>query len=120
MAYKQRIAKYYNVRIKSKSFQKDDLILRQVEVLKHTKQGKLALDQDGPYRITHVIRSRAYRIENLDGSIILLLEILKILKNIMNENALTSSFLYIVFSHLSRFDPQTDEVPRGMNGDKIS
>ena len=28
MTYKQRIAKYYNARVKLKSFQKDDLILR--------------------------------------------------------------------------------------------
>ena len=42
MAYKQRIAKYYNIRIKPKSFQKDDLILRQAEVSKPTEQDKLA------------------------------------------------------------------------------
>ena len=69
--YKQRIIKYYNAWVKSKSFQKDDLVLRRAEVSKPTKQGKLALNWKGSYRITDVIHPEAYRIENLDGSIIL-------------------------------------------------
>ena len=36
-AYKHKVAKYYNARIKSKSFQKDDLILRRAEFSKPTK-----------------------------------------------------------------------------------
>ena len=70
VAYKQRIAMYYNAQIKSKSFQKDDLILRRVEISKPGEQDKFAPNWEGPYRISNVIHLGAYRIENLDGSCI--------------------------------------------------
>ena len=45
--YKQRIAKYYNVYIKPKSFQKDDLVLRGAEVSKLTdKINWLPIEKD--------------------------------------------------------------------------
>ena len=71
MTYKQRITKYYSTQVKSKSFQKGDLILRRAKVSKPTEQGKLALNWKGSYRVTDVIRLETYKIENLDGSIIL-------------------------------------------------
>ena len=37
IAYKHIVAKYYNARVKPKSFQKGDLILRRAEVSKPTK-----------------------------------------------------------------------------------
>ena len=70
-AYKQRIAKYYNVQVKLKSFQKGDLVLRWAKISKPTEQNKLASNWKGPHRIIDVIHPGAYRIENLDGSIIL-------------------------------------------------
>ena len=56
--------------MKSKSFQKGDLVLRRTEVSKPTKQDKLTLNWEGPYQITDVVHLGAYRIENLDGSVI--------------------------------------------------
>ena len=53
--YKQRIAKYYNVYVKSKSFQKDDLVLRRAKVSKPTEQDKLAPNWERLYWITDVV-----------------------------------------------------------------
>ena len=69
-AYKQRVIKYYNTRMKSKSFQKGDLILRRAEVSKSNEQDKLAPNWKRPYQIIDVIGLGAYRIENLNGSCI--------------------------------------------------
>ena len=45
----------------------------------------------------------------------LILEILKILKNIINKNTLMSSFSYVVFSLLSKFGFQFGEAPKGIH-----
>ena len=55
LTYKQKVARYYNTKVKPKIFQKGDLVLHQAEVSKSMEQEKLALNWEGPYRVIEVI-----------------------------------------------------------------
>lgn len=67
-AYKERMAKYFNRKVKPRSFQVGDLVLRIVanDRLDRT-HGKLHPNWEGPYRVTKVIPGGAYRLAHLDG-----------------------------------------------------
>ena len=69
-AYRHRVAKYYNSRVKSKIFRLRDLVLRRTEVSKPTEVGKLSPKWEGPYQIIKVIRLGAYRLQRMDKSIV--------------------------------------------------
>ena len=69
--YRQKIARYYNTKIKSKVFQPGDLVMRKAEILKPLDLGKLSPNWEGPYRISETNRPSAYRLETLEGSAIL-------------------------------------------------
>ena len=58
--YQQQVACYYNAQIQTKIFWSGDLILCRTEVSKPIELGKLAPNWEGPYRITEVIKPRAY------------------------------------------------------------
>ena len=52
MAYKERVAWYYNRRVNKREFKKGDLVLRKVDItIRHTLEGKLALNWEGPYQV---------------------------------------------------------------------
>ncbi|XP_050211411.1 uncharacterized protein LOC126661601 [Mercurialis annua] len=52
-AYKQRMAKYHNKRVKPLSFQVGDLVLRRADIAKgNAGVGKLEPNWEGPYRVT--------------------------------------------------------------------
>ncbi|KAL0345587.1 UNVERIFIED_CONTAM: hypothetical protein Sradi_4390000 [Sesamum radiatum] len=63
--YKSIMINAYNRRIKARSFQVGDLVLRRVDALK--PMGKLDPTWEGPYKITNVIWRGAYRFEDLEG-----------------------------------------------------
>ncbi|XP_012842091.1 PREDICTED: uncharacterized protein LOC105962340 [Erythranthe guttata] len=63
--YKTRMAKAYNSRVHPRSFQVGDLVLRKAEASRPI--GKLDPKWEGPYKITQVVNSGAYRLENIDG-----------------------------------------------------
>ena len=66
--YKQKIAEYYNRRVKLKKFDIADLILRKVTpVTKDPAQGKLGPNWEGPYRVVDYSRPGNYHLEDAEG-----------------------------------------------------
>ncbi|KAL0427927.1 UNVERIFIED_CONTAM: hypothetical protein Slati_2967500 [Sesamum latifolium] len=63
--YKNIISNAYNRRVKTQSFQVEDLVLRRVDALK--TGGKTGSHMEGPYKVTSVIGRGAYRLEDLEG-----------------------------------------------------
>ncbi|KAL0395051.1 UNVERIFIED_CONTAM: hypothetical protein Slati_4471300 [Sesamum latifolium] len=55
----------YNKRVKSRSFQVGDLVLRRADSLKPI--GKLDPTWEGPYKVTSVIGKGAYELEDPEG-----------------------------------------------------
>ncbi|XP_050217513.1 uncharacterized protein LOC126668351 [Mercurialis annua] len=67
-AYKQRITKYHNKRVKPLSFQVGDLVLRRADIAKgNAGVGKLEPNWEGPYRVIEVGRAGAYKIAHMSG-----------------------------------------------------
>ncbi|XP_012835110.1 PREDICTED: uncharacterized protein LOC105955856 [Erythranthe guttata] len=65
-AYKARMARAYNQRVKPRSFQVGDLVLRRVGISKAV--GKLDPKWEGPYKVTQVVNAGAYRLQHMDGN----------------------------------------------------
>ncbi|GFS34966.1 hypothetical protein Acr_00g0037010 [Actinidia rufa] len=67
-AYKSRIAKYYNERVKHRSFLPGDLVLRRVTLsTRDPSAGKLGPTWEGPYKVIKVSRPGTCWLEDLDG-----------------------------------------------------
>ena len=65
-AQKQRMARYYDSKVNERKFNVEDTVLRQV--FQNTKEpgvGALGYSWEGPYQVTEVLRSGAYRLANL-------------------------------------------------------
>ncbi|KAK3006096.1 hypothetical protein RJ639_017350 [Escallonia herrerae] len=61
VAIKQRVARYYNQRVRSKQFNEGDLVLRKLEVSDpKAATGKLTPNWEGPYRVIKVLKTGAY------------------------------------------------------------
>ena len=70
-AYKQQVARSFNKRVRTRTFQIGDLVLRRV--LPNTKvvnDGKLGPNWEGPYRVASQSGQGAYRLEELNGKAI--------------------------------------------------
>ncbi|KAK4269980.1 hypothetical protein QN277_023071 [Acacia crassicarpa] len=68
VATKQLIMARYNKKVKPRSFEKDDLVLRRADIgNKNAREGKLAANWEGPYRIKEKLGSSAYVLETLNG-----------------------------------------------------
>ena len=67
-AYKQKVACYYNSRVKSKAFRAGDLVLRRTAISQSQNQGKLALNWEGPYDVREVVRPGTYYLKELGGA----------------------------------------------------
>ena len=66
--YRQKMAEYYNRRVKLKRLEIGDLVLRKVSIAtKDPNQGKLGPTWEGPYRVVHYSRRGSYHLETLDG-----------------------------------------------------
>ena len=66
--YRQKMAEYYNRRVKLKRLEIGDLVLRKVSIaMKDPNQGKLGPTWEGPYRVVHYSRRGSYHLETLDG-----------------------------------------------------
>ncbi|KAL0355325.1 UNVERIFIED_CONTAM: hypothetical protein Sradi_3979400 [Sesamum radiatum] len=63
--YKNIMISSYNRRVKSRSFQVGDLVLRRADALKPI--GKLDPTWEGPYKVTRVIGKGAYELEDPEG-----------------------------------------------------
>ena len=69
--YRQRVAQYYNTRVKPRAFHPGDLVLRKVKVSKPLDQEKFSPNWEGPYRMIEILRSDAYRLETLNEMTVL-------------------------------------------------
>ena len=66
--YQQKVAKYYNRRVKLRRLDRGDLVLCKVTpATKDPAQGKLNPTWEGPYRFIHYSRQGSYHLENIDG-----------------------------------------------------
>ena len=66
--YQQRMADYYNKRVKLRRLEIRDLVLRKVTTAtRDSAQGKLSPTWEGPYRVTHYSRQGSYHLETMDG-----------------------------------------------------
>ncbi|GFZ18368.1 hypothetical protein Acr_27g0001070 [Actinidia rufa] len=64
-AYKCQVAKYYNRRVKRRSFLPGDLVLRKVTLsTKEPSAGKLSSTWEGPYKVIKVSRPGTYWLED--------------------------------------------------------
>ena len=65
-AYKQKIARYHDARIKICVYRPGDLVLRSVRATGKC-MGKLDPNWEGPYRIRALLRLGAFKLEHLNG-----------------------------------------------------
>ncbi|XP_071727787.1 uncharacterized protein [Rutidosis leptorrhynchoides] len=64
---KQKMAKYYNKRVRYVQFKEGDLVLRDNEASRQEKQGKLGLRWEGPYKITKAHPNGSYTLSAPSG-----------------------------------------------------
>ncbi|KAK3003459.1 hypothetical protein RJ639_018628 [Escallonia herrerae] len=69
---KQRVARYYNRRVRMRIFRVGDLVLKKLEVSDpKAAVGKLSPNWEGPYKVSKVLRPGTYSLETLSGEAIL-------------------------------------------------
>ena len=70
-SYKRQSGRYFNSKVKKKSFKEGDLVLR--KVLPNTKEvnaGVLGPNWESPYMIAEILRPGTYRLKRLDGKMV--------------------------------------------------
>ena len=66
--YQQKMAEYYNKRVKLRRLDIGDLVLRKVTpTTRDSTQGKLGPIWEGPCQVVHYFRQGSYHLETLDG-----------------------------------------------------
>ncbi|XP_015947400.1 uncharacterized protein LOC107472389 [Arachis duranensis] len=67
-ALKQRMALRYNTKVIKRELEPNDLVLRRNDIgLQTPREGNLAANWEGPYRIKKVMGKGAFKLERLDG-----------------------------------------------------
>ncbi|XP_034202328.1 uncharacterized protein LOC117617156 [Prunus dulcis] len=67
-AYKQRVSRYYDSRVRPRSFRIGDWVMRKVSlVTKDTTEGTLGPSWEGPYEVIGILRSGTYRLRGTNG-----------------------------------------------------
>ena len=67
--YQQKVAEYYNQRVKLKRFNIGDLVFRKVTTAtKDPTQGKLGPTWEGPYKVVHYSHQGSYHLKDQDGN----------------------------------------------------
>ncbi|XP_020239374.1 uncharacterized protein LOC109818341 [Cajanus cajan] len=70
-ACKQRMTRRFNSNLTKRSFKEGDLVWRvQGSARRNPREGKLAANWDGPFRVRHSLDNGAYKLEELSGKII--------------------------------------------------
>ena len=65
--YQQKLARHYNQDVKTREFGARDLVVQKnVGNMRDTNAGKQASTWEGPYRVTSIVGTRAYYLEDLD------------------------------------------------------
>ena len=67
-AYRQKVARYHNARVKNKAFKAGDLVLRQAAVSQPQDWRKLAPNWEGPYEVKEAARPGTYYLKELGGA----------------------------------------------------
>ena len=68
VATKQRVARHFNKKVRSRKFKAGDLVLRRVELARKDRaQGKFAPTWEGPFRVKAELGKGAYKLEELSG-----------------------------------------------------
>ena len=71
VSYQQRLAQYYNARVKERRFNVGDLVLRRCSTSDPRRAvGKLAVKWEGPYQVTHVLGKGSYKLTTPSGEAI--------------------------------------------------
>uniref|UniRef100_A0A2N9EPX2 Uncharacterized protein n=1 Tax=Fagus sylvatica TaxID=28930 RepID=A0A2N9EPX2_FAGSY len=66
--YQEKMAKYYNTKVKLRRFEIGDWVLRKVtQATKDSSQGKLGLNWEGPYKVIQYYRRGTYHLEDRHG-----------------------------------------------------
>ncbi|BFG37056.1 hypothetical protein CerSpe_233300 [Prunus speciosa] len=67
-AYKQRVSRYYDSRVRPCSFRIGDWVMREVSLAtKNPTEGTLGPSWEGPYEVIGILRSGTYRLRGIDG-----------------------------------------------------
>ncbi|GMH18654.1 hypothetical protein Nepgr_020495 [Nepenthes gracilis] len=70
-AYQQRVARYYNKRVKARQLKVGDLVLRSVEAAgKIADRNKLSPGWEGPFLVSAILRSRAYKLRAQNSKLV--------------------------------------------------
>ncbi|GKU90818.1 hypothetical protein SLEP1_g4769 [Rubroshorea leprosula] len=68
VAHQNRVAKFYNKRVRARQFQVGDLVLRKAGLTNtHSYMGKLAPNWEGPYMVVQVKRPSSYVLADIQG-----------------------------------------------------
>ena len=68
-AYKQQVKKCFDKKVRPRSFQVGDLVLREVSLAtRNPKEGKLGPNWEGPYVVKSQTRLGAYRLKTVEGT----------------------------------------------------
>ncbi|XP_034199529.1 uncharacterized protein LOC117614741 [Prunus dulcis] len=67
-AYKQRVSRYYDSRVRPRFFRIGDWVMRKVSLAtKDTTEGTLGPSWEGPYEVIDILRSGTYRLRGSNG-----------------------------------------------------
>ena len=70
-SYQQRLAWFFNSKVKKRRLKVWDLVLRRVmQNTKEVNTGVLGLNWEGPYNVIEIVRPRAYRLQKLDHTLV--------------------------------------------------
>ncbi|XP_071727854.1 uncharacterized protein [Rutidosis leptorrhynchoides] len=64
---KQKIAKYYNKKVRALAFDVGEWVLRNNEASRAEKQGKLGPNWEGPYQIVGINAAGSYKLQDIEG-----------------------------------------------------
>ena len=69
--YQRKTARYYNQKVKPRSYMSDDLVLKKLlPARKNPALGKLGPNWEGPYIISRVVRPGNYELQTKEGKIL--------------------------------------------------
>ena len=68
--YQRKTTRYYNQKVKPRSYRPGDLVLKKLlPARKNPTHGKLGLNWEGPYIISHVVRPGNYELQTEEGKV---------------------------------------------------
>jgi hypothetical protein len=71
LAYQERVARYFNRKLKPRSFRVGDLVSRKVTLAtRDSAEGKLPPNWEGPYKVVSCQRPGAYYLEDFVGKVL--------------------------------------------------